>query len=140
MKYHVFALILTCFLVSACNPINLSSGQISVMSEGQLCNLDNQFLTENTQVFLDNEMARRSADCNPNHFQCLSFGLRKGTKDYADCRLKLAHEENQYRINQESLQALQQMQNTQIQHEDNRIHSVPILSPHYNNVDVYHHY
>jgi hypothetical protein len=137
MKYPISCLILTSLILSACEPITRSPQQLAMMNESQLCQLNENLLTSvETQAFLDNEMQKRAVDCDPQHQQCLSFGLQRGTQGYADCRLKLMQEANEQKMNQEAITALQQMQKTQIEHQQNEA----LFFPQTNSVDIYHHY
>lgn len=43
------------------------------------------------------EVSKRKLDCSAGHQKCTSFGLKKGTKAYADCRLELEKQDNDNR-------------------------------------------
>jgi hypothetical protein len=84
MKIMFCSLLLTSIMLPACTPpvpIGRTPEQIASMDEKQLCELNQYLLTKSTQARVDEKMLKISADCNPQHFQCQSFGLNKGTRE-----------------------------------------------------------
>lgn len=99
-------------LLCSCEPINLNQQQVSTSSDVYLCQLANKFLSNNTEFLVENEIFRRGVDCHPHHYQCISYGLHKGTKEYSDCRLQLNGQQFELERIDKTLNGLKRIEET----------------------------
>ena len=106
-------------LLSGCTVIDLPYSEVAARSDQQVCQLNNQLVTDATQQSIENVITKRNIDCNPNHWACVSYGLSKGTKEYADCRLKIRQMIAEQDQEDARKRQLNDMQAQQLQHERN---------------------
>jgi hypothetical protein len=109
-----------CFLVTAlcgCEPIKLNAQQVMNIEDFKLCELSEKFLATETQLMVDNEISKRKIDCHPHHQQCVSFGLTKGTKEYATCRLELHSRQTELEKVDKIMEGMRQVESTPKKYE-----------------------
>ncbi len=98
--YLVFSLLVTTLMIAGCK--NLEPSQVKNMSHSELCKeASEQFspYNPNTKELIAKEVTRRGLDCSLAHLICTSYGFKKGTLAYGNCRIE------QQRIEQQAISA-----------------------------------
>ncbi len=91
--------------------------EIPAMSDNVLCHTYYQLLTPESESAILSEIGERSIDCSPHHRKCLSYGLKKGSKEYTDCRMKLESIASEERQLKQLTDTLEDMQKKQIEQQ-----------------------
>lgn len=96
-----------------------SPEQVSRTPDKNLCQvywdgaLDRQLkFNEKTNALINAEVAKRKLDCHPDNQSCLSFGLKHGTKEYAECRMKLRQMAEERQQLDDFMQGLKEVKGT----------------------------
>lgn len=64
------------------------------------------------------EIDKRKLDCNPDHLTCISYGLKKGSSAYVDCRMERERAADEQKQLSTFMSDMERLQKNQHQHED----------------------
>lgn len=118
MKEALTTGLLSIAFVSLSGCITVTEEQLTAASDSRICRYANSgsYFDVETAKRIGSEIKKRNLDCEPDHILCASYGLKKGSDKYVECRM----EQKRMAAEQQQLDSL--MQGMQNMHERQLVH------------------